>query len=127
MSDTPPKAPPVLKVPARPNDVNVNGDIFGGWVMSQMDIAAGIVARERAKGRVATVAVDAMQFIRPVRVGDVLSVYATVERVGRTSMGIHIEAWALRHLAGFEEEKVTEGTFTFVAIDEEGRPRPVEG
>lgn len=123
MSETPPETEAVLRVPARPADVNPNGDIFGGWVLSQMDIGAGIVARERAGGRVTTVAVDAMKFIRPVRVGDILCVYAWVDRVGRTSMGIHIEAWALRQMENFQMEKVTEAVFTFVAIDQDGRPR----
>ncbi len=113
-----------LRTQAMPADVNVNGDIFGGWVLSQMDIASGIVASERALGRVATVALDAMKFIRPVQVGDVLCVYARVQRVGRSSMGIATEAWALRHLKG-RREKVTEAVFTFVAIDEDGRPRQV--
>jgi len=119
-----PKGNLTLRTLAMPADVNVNGDIFGGWVLSQMDIASGIVAGQRAQGRVATVAVDAMKFIRPVKVGDVLCVYAWVDRVGRTSMGIGIEAWVLR---GRKEgrEKVTEGMFTYVAIDDTGRPRPV--
>lgn len=116
-----------LRTAAMPADVNVNGDIFGGWVLSQMDIAGGICARQRA-GRVATVAVDAMKFIRPVRVGDVLCVYTQMGRVGRTSMAIEIEAWVLRGVVG-DREKVTEATFTFVAIDEDGKPRevPAEG
>jgi acyl-CoA thioesterase YciA len=109
---------------AMPGDANPSGDIFGGWVLSQMDIAAGIAAGARAKGRVATVAIDAMQFLRPVRVGDVLCVYATLERVGRTSLAIRLEAWALRDRIGVRE-KVTEGLFTFVALDDEGQPRPV--
>ena len=109
---------------AMPADVNVNGDIFGGWVLSQMDIASGIVARETAKGRVATIAVDAMKFIRPVQVGDVLCVYTHVKRIGNTSMAIGIEAWALRGVIG-KREKVTEGVYTFVAIDDDGKPRPV--
>ncbi|MBE1291602.1 MAG: acyl-CoA thioesterase [Rhodobacteraceae bacterium] len=113
-----------LRVLAMPSDVNINGDIFGGWVLSQMDIASGIVAAQRAKGRVTTVAVDAMQFIRPVQVGDVLCVWAWVERVGRSSMGVKIEAWAVRHRRGVSE-KVTEAVFTYVAIDEDGKPRPV--
>ncbi len=113
-----------LRTLAMPADVNVNGDIFGGWVLSQMDISAGIVAGERAQGRVATVAIDAMKFIRPVKVGDVLCIYARIERVGNTSMGVALEAWVLRNR--FEKrEKVTEGLFTFVAIDESGAPRPV--
>ena len=115
-----------LRTLAMPADVNVNGDIFGGWVLSQMDIAAGIVAGKRANGRVATIAVDAMKFIRPVKVGDVLEVYAEVARVGRTSMGIALEAWVIRDRIG-AREKVTEAQFTFVAIDETGRPRPVDG
>ena len=113
-----------LRTLAMPADVNVNGDIFGGWVLSQMDIAAGIVGGTRAQGRVATVAIDAMKFIRPVHVGDVLCIYARVARVGRSSMGIGLEAWVLRGRYG-EREKVTEATFTFVAIDEDGRPRAV--
>jgi acyl-CoA thioesterase YciA len=114
----------MLRTQAMPADVNVNGDIFGGWVLSQMDTASGIVASERAQGRVATVALDAMKFIRPVQVGDVLCVYARVQRVGRSSIGIATEAWALRHLKG-HREKVTEAVFTFVAIDENGQPRQV--
>jgi acyl-CoA thioesterase YciA len=109
---------------AMPADTNANGDIFGGWVLSQMDQAGGIAGVERARGRVVTIAVDAMTFIRPVKVGDVLCVYTTVERVGRTSMKIHIEAWARRFQAG-TREKVTVATFTFVAIDDDGRPRPI--
>ena len=114
-----------LRTLAMPADVNVSGDIFGGWVLSQMDIAAGIVAGQRAKGRVATVAVDAMKFIRPVRVGDILCVYADVERVGRTSLAIGLEAWALRNRIG-GREKVTQGRFTFVALDDSGHPREVD-
>jgi len=109
---------------AMPADTNANGDIFGGWVMSQMDQAGGIAGVERAQGRVVTVAVEAMSFIRPVRVGDVLCVYTRVGHVGRTSMKIQIEAWA-RRFRTQHREKVTEATFTFVAIDDEGRPRPV--
>lgn len=119
-----PEGEATLRVVAMPSDVNINGDIFGGWVLSQMDIASGIVASQRAKGRVATVAVDAMKFIRPVKVGNILCVWAWVERVGRSSMGIKIEAWAVRHRQGISE-KVTEAVFTYVAIDEDGRPREV--
>lgn len=122
--DDGPKGDLTLRTLAMPADVNTNGDIFGGWVLSQMDIAAGIVAGTRAGGRVATVAVDAMKFIRPVRVGDVLCIYANVGRVGRSSMGVELEAWVLRDRIG-AREKVTEAVFTFVAIDEDGRPRPV--
>jgi len=113
-----------LRTLAMPADVNVNGDIFGGWVLSQMDIASGIIAGARARGRVATVALDAMKFIRPVKVGDVLCIYGEITRVGTTSMAIAIEAWILRNKLG-SREKVTEALFTYVAIDEEGRPRPV--
>ncbi|SMC75039.1 acyl-CoA thioesterase [Primorskyibacter flagellatus] len=115
-----------LRTLAMPADTNVSGDIFGGWVLSQMDIAAGIVAGERAEGRVATVAVDAMKFLRPVKVGDVLCVYCEIKRVGRTSMAIDVEAWVRRGLAT-GREKVTEAIFTFVAIDDEGKPREVPG
>lgn len=113
-----------LRTLAMPADVNVNGDIFGGWVLSQMDIAAGIIAGTRAGGRVTTVALDAMKFIRPVKVGDVLCIYGRIDRVGRTSMAIGIEAWVLRNRIG-QREKVTEAMFTFVAIDENGRPMVV--
>ncbi len=113
-----------LRTLAMPRDVNTNGDIFGGWVLSQMDMAAGIVAAGRAQGRVATVAIDAMQFIRPVKVGDVLCIYVQIVRVGRTSMGLQIEAWVLRNRQS-AREKVTEGLFTFVAIDAAGKPRVV--
>ncbi len=123
MTDSP-KGELTLRTLAMPRDVNVNGDIFGGWVLSQMDMAAGIVAAARGQGRAATVAIDAMQFIRPVKVGDVLCIYVEVVRVGRTSMGLQVEAWVLRNRQS-NREKVTEGLFTFVAIDDAGRPRPV--
>jgi acyl-CoA thioesterase YciA len=113
-----------VRTMAMPADTNANGDIFGGWVMSQMDQAGGIAGVERAQGRVVTVAVDAMHFIRPVRVGDVLCVYTRVDRVGRTSMTIQVEAWA-RRFQTQGREKVTQATFTFVAIDQEGRPRAI--
>ena len=109
---------------AMPADTNANGDIFGGWVMSQMDQAGGIAGVDRSQGRVVTVAVDAMTFIRPVHVGDVLCVYTRIGRIGRTSMKIEVEAWARRFRTSIRE-KVTEATFTFVAIDDEGRPRPI--
>lgn len=107
---------------AMPADANPSGDIFGGWVLSQMDIAAGICAGQRAQGRVATVAIEAMSFHRPVYVGDVLCVYSSIERTGRTSIRIYLEAWALRNRLG-DRVKVTDGTFTFVAIDARGAPR----
>ncbi len=114
----------MVRTIAMPADTNANGDIFGGWVMSQMDVAGGIAGVDRARGRVVTVAVDGMTFIRPVKVGDVLCVYARVEHVGRTSMRIAVEAWA-RRFRTRERDKVTAASFTFVAIDDEGRPRPV--
>ena len=110
---------------AMPADANPSGDIFGGWVLSQMDIAGGIAAGQHAQGRVATVAIDAMTFIRPVNIGDILCVYADIAKVGRTSITVHLEAWALRERMG-ERVKVTEGQFVFVALDENGQPRPVE-
>lgn len=109
---------------AMPADANPNGDIFGGWVLSQMDIAAGICAGQRAQGRVATVAIDAMHFIKPVHVGDILCVYTSIRREGRTSVAINVEAWALRNRLG-ERVKVTDGVFTFVALDRDGRPSPL--
>ena len=123
MTDAP-RGDPTIRTMAMPADTNANGDIFGGWVMSQMDMAGGIAGVERARGRVVTVAVDGMTFIKPVKVGDVLCVYTRVESVGRTSMKIAVEAWARRFMTE-RRDKVTEARFTFVAIDEEGKPRPV--
>lgn len=113
-----------IRTLAMPADANPSGDIFGGWVLSQMDIAGGVRAGQRARGRVATVAVEAMHFIRPVHVGDVLCVYTSVAREGRTSLAVKIEAWALRERLA-ERVKVTDGTFTFVALDDEGHPTPL--
>ena len=104
-----------------PADTNAAGDIFGGWVLSQMDIAAGICAGQRAQGRVVTVSVDSMSFIRPVHVGDILGLYTSVAELGRTSMVINVEAWVRRDRIGLRE-KVTQGRFKFVAIDENGVP-----
>ena len=116
---------PILRVIPGPTDINANGHIFGGWVLSQMDIAAGIVASRRAKGPVATVAIEAMEFIAPIHLRDLISVYADIERVGRTSMGVKIEVIAERDL-GETQVKVTEGLFTFVALDANHQPRPVD-
>ena len=116
---------PILRVMPGPADINANGHIFGGWVLSQMDIAAGIVATRRAHGPVATIAIEAMKFIAPIHLRDLISVYAQVERVGRTSIGVRIEVVAHRDL-GATEVKVTEALFTFVALDANNRPRPVE-
>ncbi|MEO5613096.1 MAG: acyl-CoA thioesterase [Sphingomicrobium sp.] len=116
---------PVLRVVPGPGDINANGHIFGGWVLSQMDIAAGIVASRRADGPVATVAIDRMEFLAPIHLRDVISVYAAVDKIGRTSMQIRIEVIATRD-RGATDIKVTEGLFTFVALDEQHRPRPIE-
>lgn len=119
-----PDEAPAIRTIAMPADTNPNGDIFGGWLMSQMDLAAGNVAARRSRGRAATVAVDGMTFLGPVSVGDEVSLFAKVLTVGRTSMRIEVEAWR-RARASEETRKVTEATFTFVAIDDDGRPRPV--
>ena len=116
---------PAIRVVAMPADANAYGDIFGGWLLSLMDNAAGLTAARRAKGRAVTVAMDGMVFHQPVKVGDEVSVYAEIERVGRTSMTISVEAWR-RELHLEEQIRVTEAKFTFVAIDEQGRPRPVD-
>lgn len=118
---------PILRVVPGPGDINANGHIFGGWVLSQMDIAGGIVAARTAQGATATVAIEAMEFIAPIHLRDIISVYAHVERRGRTSMGIRVEVIATRG-RGQEQIKVTDGLFTFVALDENHRPRalPVE-
>lgn len=113
-----------VRIIAMPADTNANGDIFGGWVMARMDEAGGIKGVERAQGRVVTVKVESMTFLKPMKVGDVLCVYTDVTRIGRTSMTMQIEAWAQRFQTRLME-KVTEATFTFVAVDDSGRPRPI--
>ncbi len=113
---------PILRVVPGPADINSNGHIFGGWVLAQMDIAGGIVAGRTARGPTATVAIDAMEFHAPIQLRDIISVYAEVERRGRTSMAIRIDVIASRN-RGEEEVKVTSGVFTFVALDENFRPR----
>jgi len=113
-----------IRTLAMPADTNPAGDIFGGWVMSQMDIAGAIAAVERAKGRVVTVAVEAMTFIAPVKVGDILCVYTSIERVGNTSITVAIEAWARRNRLD-ERVKVTDGRFVYVSLGEDGRKRPI--
>ena len=124
MTTTPPASEPVIRTVAMPADTNPSGDIFGGWLLAQMDLAAGSAATRRARGRCATVALDAMAFLKPVFVGDEVSLYATVRKVGRTSMQVHVEAWR-RSRADDHSERVTEALFTFVALDEMRRPRPV--
>jgi acyl-CoA thioesterase YciA len=113
-----------VRVMAMPADTNASGDLFGGWVLSQMDIAGGIASSERARGRTVTLKLDGMIFHRPVKVGDTLCVYTELEHVGRTSMRYHIEAWTRRYQT-YVREKVTDATFVFVAVDANGRPRPV--
>ncbi len=126
MSDPTPivERQPAVRMLAMPADTNPSGDIFGGWLMSQMDIAGGIAAAARAKGRAVTVAVEGMEFHQPVYVGDLVSCYADVVATGTTSITVKIETLARRR-AGGDTRKVTEGTFVFVAIDADGRPRPV--
>lgn len=115
---------PLIRVIAMPADANPNGDIFGGWLLSQMDLAGGAAARRRAKGRTATVAITAMTFHRPVFVGDEVTCYAQIVKVGRTSVTVKVESWVRRGI-GEEQIAVTEGIFTYVAIGEDRRPRPV--
>ena len=115
---------PALRTIAMPADANANGDIFGGWVLSQMDLAGGSLAVQRARGRVATVAVTGMSFHLPVFIGDEVSCYGTITRIGRSSITVHIESWARRHRSG-ERVKVTEGTFTYVALGDDRKPRKV--
>ncbi len=116
---------PVLRVVAMPSEINSGGSIFGGWLMSQVDIAAGIVAIQRAAGRVATVAVDNFRFKKPVMAGDLLSCYAEVSSVGRTSMTIHVDAYVQRPLDNPETLHVAVADLTYVALDENRQPRPV--
>lgn len=116
---------PALRAIAMPADTNPNGDIFGGWLLSQMDLAGGTVAVRRSRGRVATVGIEAMTFHKPVFVGDEVSCFATIEKVGRTSMRVRIETWVRRQRSGEEAIKVTEGVFTYVAIGDDRAPREV--
>jgi acyl-CoA thioesterase YciA len=119
-----PTISPTIRVVAMPADANASGDIFGGWLMSQMDLAAGTAAALRARGRCVTIAIDKVVLHQPVLIGDEVSLYATIIRTGRSSMSIHVETWRrARH--SHESIKVTEGVFTFVAIDDERRPRPL--
>ena len=121
----PPDEAPAIRILAMPADTNASGDIFGGWLMSMMDMAGANVAYERAGGRVATVAVNEIEFHGPVLVGDLVSCYAKVIRTGRTSLATKVEVW-VRGRSGGEALKVTEGEFTFVAIDENRVPRPLQ-
>ncbi|WNO54847.1 acyl-CoA thioesterase [Stakelama saccharophila] len=124
MAETPPDRNPAIRVTTMPADANPYGDIFGGWLMSQMDMAAGLVASRRSRGRAVTIAVEAMKFHAPVLVGDEVSVYAELVKTGRTSMTIEVESWRrARHSE--DQERVTQARFTFVAIDEARKPRPL--
>lgn len=131
-SPTPDLAPPgpsdrelVLRVIPMPADVNANGDIFGGWVMAQVDLAGSVLPARRVRGRMATVAVNQFIFKQPVRVGDLLSFYSRIERIGNTSMTVHVEVYAERASEAREVVKVTEASLTYVAIDGQGNPRPI--
>ena len=119
-----PKGELVIRTVAMPADTNPNGDIFGGWIMSQMDIGSGILASKTAQRRVATVAVEGMSFLHPVKVGDTVACYAWVERIGRTSMTIPVEVW-VQPYRRTEQTRVTHAVFTYVALDESGKPVPV--
>jgi acyl-CoA thioesterase YciA len=120
-----PKGELVIQTIAMPKDTNPNGDIFGGWLMSQMDLGSGILASKTAKTRVVTVAVEGMSFLHPVRVGDTVACYAWVEKIGRTSMSIPVEVWVQRYMQT-DQTRVTRGVFTYVAVDNEGKPVPVK-
>jgi acyl-CoA thioesterase YciA len=120
-----PAGEPAIRTIAMPADTNPNGDIFGGWIMAQMDVAGAVAAVRLAKGRVATVAVTGMTFHKPVLVGDLVSCYAGLQKVGRTSITVRVETWIDRNRSG-DAYKVTEGTFVYVAIDDQGRPRAVQ-
>ena len=119
-----PEGSPVIRTIAMPTDTNPSGDVFGGWLMAQMDLAAGNAAARRARGRCATVAVEAITFHSPVKVGDEVSLYADILKVGRTSLRIRVEAWR-RERHSDDSNRVTQAVFTFVALDSTGRPRTV--
>ena len=121
---TPPGTEPALRAIAMPADANPSGDIFGGWLLSQMDLAGGTTATRRAKGRVVTVAITGMSFNNPVFVGDEVTCHTSIASIGRTSIGMNVESWVRRGV-GDEAIKVTEGLFTYVAIGDDRRPRPV--
>jgi len=121
---TKPQGELTLRTLAMPSDANAAGDIFGGWVMAQMDLACGIRAAERARGRVVTAAVKEMSFAKPMKVGDTLAIYIEIVKVGRTSMTLHVEAWAQRYLTDIME-RVTHAEIIMVALDGEGKPTPI--
>lgn len=126
MAELPDDTDLAIRVMAMPADANAAGDIFGGWLMSQVDIAGSIIARRRANGRIATVAVNSFQFRQPVFVGDLVSCYATIDRIGKTSITVHVRAFVERQGATHEIIQVTEADLTYVAVDERRRPRPIE-
>ena len=115
----------VMRVMPMPADSNANGDVFGGWIMAQVDLAGAVLPFRIAKGRIATVAVNQFIFKQPVSVGDLLSFYARVTRIGRTSVTVHVEVWAERDPSAWQVVKVTEANLTYVAIDDQGQPRPL--
>ena len=123
-SGEPPRSEPALRAIAMPADANPHGDIFGGWLLSQMDLAGGTVATRRAKGRTVTVAVTAMTFHRPVFIGDEVTCYAQIIKVGNTSITVKVESWVRRGIGG-EQIEVTEGIFTYVAVGSDRRPCPI--
>ncbi len=123
-SDNQPRGELSLRMVAMPADTNPAGDIFGGWIMALMDLAAGTSASARAKGRTATAAVSHLNFLRPVKIGEVVCVYTEVIRVGTTSISLSVEAWSVPRGLG-ERHKVTAAEFVMVAVDDDGRPRPV--
>ncbi len=124
-TDTEPRGELCIQTVAMPADTNPSGDIFGGWLLAQMDIAGGIAARNLSGGRTVTIAVESMTFKKPVKVGDVVSCYAELERQGTTSVTFRVEVWSRRH-ESFVREKVTEGVFTYVAIGPDGTPRKID-
>jgi acyl-CoA thioesterase YciA len=125
VADTAPVGDLCIRTLAMPADTNQNGDIFGGWLLSQMDVGGGVFASKIAKSRTVTVAIEAMNFRKPVYVGDLVSVHANLVRIGRTSITVHLEAWVVRRKE-MQAILVTDGNFTYVAIDEQGRPQAVQ-
>jgi acyl-CoA thioesterase YciA len=122
---TDPRGEIVIRTIPMPSDTNANGDIFGGWLISQMDLGGAVLARNLAGSRVTTVAIEAMSFVAPVSVGDTVTCYARLRAIGRTSIKVEIEAWS-QHYAEAAERHVTQGVFTYVAIDAQGKPHPVK-
>jgi acyl-CoA thioesterase YciA len=125
IGDTEPCGDLCIRTLAMPADTNQNGDIFGGWLLSQMDVGGGVFASKIAKSRAVTVAIEAMNFRKPVYVGDLVSVHANLVKIGKTSITVHLEAWVLRRRES-QSILVTDGNFTYVAIDDDGRPQPVQ-